>query len=173
MTWHAKAILLSVGLLGLFPKAPAALQVEGSRAEAPLAEEIRALDRRLFDLVFVKEDPAALRALLADDFHFLHDRWGLVADSPEAFVAVVHRNFAPDSVRARREVIPGEEAVHPLAQHGAIHTGRHRFYGIAAEGPEILREIGRFFHVWRRGSKGWRLAQVYSYDHQPGPAAGK
>ncbi|HJW34804.1 MAG TPA: nuclear transport factor 2 family protein [Holophagaceae bacterium] len=145
--------------------------VSGPTASPALVAELTALDRRLFELVFDHRDDTALRALLADDFQFHHDKSGLdTFTSPEAFVAAIRLNFerraTGENLRARREPLAGSEAIYALAQHGAIHTGEHRFYGLEAGKPDQLRETGRFFHVWRKVEGRWRLAQVYSYDHR-------
>lgn len=146
--------------------------VSGPAASAALTAELTALDRRLFELVFDRQDDAALRALLAKDFQFHHDKSGMgTFTSPEAFVAAIRQNFerraTGENVRARREPVASSEEVYALAQHGAIHTGLHRFYGLEAGKPDRLRETGRFFHVWHRSEGSWKLSQVYSYDHRP------
>jgi hypothetical protein len=146
--------------------------VAGPAASPELAAELTALDRRLFALVFDRRDDDALRALLSDHFQFHHDKQGFdTFTSPEAFVASIRQDFerraTGENVRARREAISGSEAFYPMAKHGAIHTGMHRFYGIEPGKPDQLRETGRFFHVWRLEQGQWKLAQVYSYDHHP------
>lgn len=146
--------------------------VSGPLAAPALVAELTALDRRLFELVFERQDDAALRDLLADDFRFHHDKTGLDAfTSPEAFVVAIRqahgRRATGEDLRARREVVPDSEVIHPLAQHGAIHTGEHRFFGQVPGQPDRLRETATFFHVWRKVEGKWKLAQVYSYDHRP------
>ncbi len=173
-------LILAASLLALLAACrktqPAALPhpvVSGPTASPALTAELQALDRRLFELVFDRQDDTALRALITDDFQFHHDKSGLgTFTSPEAFVSAIRQNFerraTGENVRARREPVSGSEAVYAMAQHGAIHTGEHRFYGLEAGKPDQLRETGRFFHVWRKVESRWRLAQVYSYDHRPG-----
>ena len=86
-------------------------------------------------------------------------------------MTAIRSNFARratgENVRARRELVPGSMAVYAMAQHGAIQTGEHRFYGLEAGKPDSLRETGKFFHVWRKVGGRWKLAQVFSYDHRP------
>ncbi|MBI3131129.1 MAG: nuclear transport factor 2 family protein [Acidobacteria bacterium] len=168
----ANLLALSLGCRTAKPTPLAHPVVSGPTASPALVAELKALDRRLFELVFDRRDDAALRALLADDFQFHHDKGGLgTFTSPEAFVASIRQDFerraTGDTLRARREPIAGSESVYALAQHGAIHTGEHRFYGLEAGRPDQLRETGRFFHVWRKAEGHWKLAQVYSYDHRP------
>ncbi len=171
----ASLLALTFGCRTAQPAPVAPAVVSGPPASPALVAELTALDRRLFELVFDHQDDVALRAMLADDFQFHHDKSGLdTFTSPEAFVAAIRQNFerraTGENIRARREPIPGSEAVYALAQHGAIHAGEHRFYGLEAGKPDQLRETGRFFHVWRRVEGRWRLAQVYSYDHRPATA---
>ncbi len=153
--------------------APAPLPVvSGPLASPALVAELTALDRRLFELVFERQDDAALRDLLTEDFHFHHDKTGLDSfTSPEAFVVAIRqahgRRATGEDLRARREVVADTEEIHPLALHGAIHTGEHRFYAQGPGQPDRLRETATFFHVWRRVEGKWKLAQVYSYAHRP------
>ncbi len=168
----AALLLPALGCRRLQPAPAQGPVVSGPLASPALVAELTALDRRLFELVFERQDDAALRALLADDFRFHHDKTGLDAfTSPEAFVVAIRqahgRRATGEDLRARREVVPGSEAIHPLAHHGAIHTGEHRFYGQVPGQPDHLRETATFFHVWRKVEGTWKLAQVYSYDHRP------
>jgi hypothetical protein len=173
----ASLLTLSLGCPSAGPTPMAHPVVSGPTAASGLVAELTALDRRLFELVFDRQDDAALRALLADDFQFHHDKHGPgTFTSPEAFVAAIRQDFerraTGGNLRARREPIPGSEAVYALAQHGAIHTGTHRFFGLETGKADQLRETGRFFHVWRKVEGRWRLAQVYSYDHRPAASPG-
>lgn len=134
-------------------------QVAGPVASESLSETLAAQDRRLGELLFVKEDAAALRALLADDVQFLHGRQGLLAEGPEAVAAFVHMGFLSRPEGAAAPVTEGEEVI-PLARHGALRQGeQHLPEHARAAGP--LGEPGRFLQVWRRSSGGWRLAQLY------------
>lgn len=146
--------------------------VPGPVASPELTARLAERDRLLFELVFEREDEAALGDLLCEDFQFVHDKWGLVAQSREAFVEKIRQGFAEQRAgrdgRARRELVPGSMKVYPIAASGAIQTGRHRFYGLEPGKPDALRESGQFFHVWRLENGTWRLARVYSFDHHPG-----
>lgn len=134
-------------------------RVAGPVAPASLAETIAAQEDRLAALLFDHEDGAALRALLAEDFQFHHGRQGLLAEGPEAFVALVHRGFLAQPRAGRPEPVADSAVVVPLAGHGAIHQGEQRLAGPA--GADGLRESGRAFHVWRRSGGTWKLAQLY------------
>ena len=56
--------------------------------------------------------------------------------------------------------------VHPIPNHGAVETGVHRFYQVAAGKPDTLVGIAKFVHVWRQTNAGWKLSRVVSYDHK-------
>ena len=134
-------------------------QVAGPVAPESLSEVIAAQDRRLAELLFVKEDAAALRALLAEDVQVLHGRQGLLAAGPDAVVALVHMGHLARPETAAAPVTEGDEVI-SLARHGALRQGEQRLpERRTAAGP--LGEPGRFFHVWRRSGRGWRLAQLY------------
>lgn len=141
----------------------------GPVADPALIAAIEAQDELLFAIVFETCDLAALEALLADDFEFVHDKWGQIADSRAKFVADIkgmcERRAAGTDVRARRERTRSE--VLPLANYGALHQGEHRFWGLEEGKAPVLRETGRFFHLWRRIDGQWRLSRVTSYDHRP------
>jgi len=143
----------------------------GPVASQQLIDEIAAQDRRLFELVFDRCDADELATMLADDFEFYHDKSGLVASTPQQFVDNVRRGCEAQAkgtnVRARREAVEGTMVVYEIKDYGAIQTGSHRFYGIEAGKPDVLRETGRLFHLWRREAGDWKLARVFSYDHRP------
>jgi Domain of unknown function (DUF4440) len=140
-------------------------------APPPSSELVAALaekDRQLFDAVFAcKLD--ALAGLIADDFEFLHDKYGLTADSGAKFMdgmrANCDRQKTGENFRARRELIEGTMTVHVLNQYGAVQVGEHRFYALQPGKPDRLTETGKFIDVWRQKDGEWKLARVISYDH--------
>jgi len=162
------ALLMVVAGGAVHAQAPV---VPGPQASPKLVEEITEQDRRLFDLVFIRCDAAALAGMLADDFAFFHDKFGQIASSPQQFVTNVREGCEAQAkgvnVRARRELVPDSMAVYPMSNYGAIQTGSHRFYGVETGKPDQLRETGKFFHVWRQVDGQWKLSRVYSFDHQP------
>ena len=108
--------------------------------------------------------------MVTDDFEFFHDKDGLTETSGAKFVADIkgHCERVKQGVdfRARRELVKDSLAVYPLNNYGAIETGVHRFYKLAAGKPDQLTEVGRFTHVWKIDNGHWKLARVLSYDHQ-------
>lgn len=147
-------------LIHLTPGAPAA----SSALIAELAEK----DRQLFDAVFgCKLD--ALAKLIADDFEFVHDKYGLTADSGAKFMDGMRQNCkaqeAGTNFRARRELVEGSMAVYVLNDYGAMQMGEHRFFALQPGQPDRLTETGKFIDLWRRIDGEWKLARVISYDH--------
>ena len=126
-------------------------------ADTDLAAEIRAADARLFD-AFNRCDVDAMGALYAEDLEFYHDTGGLDG-----------RTRTLEKTRAMCERELGlvrtlvDDEVHPVAGHGAIHVGRHRFCH-PVDGVEDCGTF-EFLHVWKRTQDGWKLARVVSYGH--------
>ena len=137
---------------------------------AALAER----DRQLFDAVFNCK-PDLLKALVADDFEFFHDKHGLVADSGAKFIGNVAGGCEKEkdgtNFRARRELVEGSMTVHVLNNYGAMQMGTHRFYALHAGKPDQLTETGKFIDLWKQEGDAWKLARVISYDHVLAPQA--
>jgi hypothetical protein len=114
-----------------------------------------------------------MRAFLADDLEFYHDKTGFSARNAEEFVAIFAKNCAerqdPKAWRSRRELVRSSLHVDPVPGHGAIQTGEHLFFereGVA--GTEKLAGRARFAQLWVIGPDGeWRLSRVLSFDHGP------
>lgn len=157
---------------GAPPEAVIRLTPGAAPPSPELVAELEALDRRLFDAVFGCDIPA-LRALVADDFEFLHDKLGRTAGNGAAFVEQVAQGCAKqatgENFRARREAVPGSMSVHVLADYGAMQMGEHRFFALQPGKPDRLTESGRFIDAWKREGGGWKLARVISYDHRLAP----
>ncbi|MCC7248907.1 MAG: nuclear transport factor 2 family protein [Lysobacter sp.] len=137
-------------------------------ASSALIAELAEKDRQLFDAVFgCKLD--TLAKLIADDFEFVHDKYGLTADSGAKFMDGMRQNCkaqdAGTNFRARRELIEGTMTVHVLNDYGAMQMGEHRFYALQPGQADKLTETGKFIDLWRRIDGEWKLARVISYDH--------
>jgi hypothetical protein len=138
--------------------------------EGPLMrEQVVARDAELFDTLFNRCEPERMRALIADDIEFYHDRDGAMSGA-DAFVADYARfcgeRRAPDAWRSRRELVVGTVTVDPVPGLGAIETGEHVFYERKGEGPEHLAGRARFAQLWVLTASGWRLSRVFSYGHR-------
>ncbi len=140
-----------------------------------MTDAIAHADRLLFEAVFRTCDLEALADLLTEDFEFYHDKWGFTANSRQAFVESI-RNLCERQkkgldFRGRREIVQGSVAVYPIGEYGAIQTGVHRFYKVVEGQSDTPAEIAKFTHLWKKDGHRWRLARVFSYDHQPADAA--
>lgn len=169
-------VLMLLMLLSFVPGVSAADEVAEVRltpGAAPASPELVALlaekDRQLFDAVFgCKLD--LLATLVADDFEFIHDKWGQTADSGASFLDAMRENCkgqeTGQNFRARRELVEGSMTVHVLNNFGAMQMGEHRFYALQPGQPDRLTEDGKFIDVWRQVDGEWKLARVISYDHR-------
>lgn len=143
-------------------------------AETASPELIAALaekDRQLFDAVFgCKLD--LLATLIAEDFEFIHDKWGQTADSGAQFMQGMRENCerqkTGENFRARREPVEGSIRVYVLNNYGAMQMGEHRFYALQPGQPDRFTESGKFIDIWRQIDGEWKLARVISYDHHLG-----
>ena len=143
-------------------------------AQPALTEAIRAADAELFALLFTGPcDTGRMRAMLADDFEFYHDKDGFIARNADEFVAVFAKTCGgrqdPKAWRSRRELVPASLHVDPVPGHGAIEAGEHLFYERkGVDGAEKLVGRARFAQVWVLGGDGrWRLSRVLSFGHGP------
>jgi hypothetical protein len=148
----------------------------GSASNLPPAEltaSIRARSQAVFDAVFETCDLAALRAVVADDMEFYHDKGGVVARSGSEFVAAIGKRCADqngsDGFRSRRELVEASLEVHPIPGYGAMEAGTHRFYERRGDGPESLAGVAKFAHVWQQVNGEWKLSRVMSYAHGAAP----
>ena len=137
---------------------------------ATLRTEITTRDAELFDVLFNHCEPERMRALVAPDIEFYHDRDG-VTRGAEAFVADYQRfctgRQQPNAWRSRRALVAESLIVNPVPGFGAIEAGEHLFYERRGEGPEQLVGRARFANLWARTADGWRLSRVFSYAHGP------
>jgi hypothetical protein len=126
-------------------------------------------DRQLFEAVFDCK-LELLASLVADDFEFIHDKWGQTADSGEAFMHGMRDNCKAQQTgqnfRARRELVEGSMSVYVLNSYGAMQMGEHRFIALQPGQPDRFTESGKFIDVWRQIDGEWKLARVISYDHR-------
>ena len=163
-------------LLAFFAAAAQAVSAPATVPEqAALTEAIAKADAELFDLLFTSGpcDTDKMRAMLADDLEFYHDKGGFNARNADEFVAMFAKNCAerqdPKAWRSRRELVRSSLHVDPVPGHGAIEAGEHLFYERkGVDGVEKLAGRARFAQVWVLGADGrWRLSRVLSYAHGP------
>jgi hypothetical protein len=158
---HRIILLVALSWIGMAyaaaPEAPIHL-TPGATTSPELVATLAERDQALFAAVFGC-DIDALRPMIADDFEFLHDKYGKVADSGAKFVANVaagcERQKAGTDFHSRRELV----------------LGTHRFYALRAGKPDLLTETSRFVDVWKLENGAWKLSRVISYGHELDPAA--
>ena len=155
---------------GLEPYLPAGARASrAAPTPAALTREIAGRSDRLFDAIFTRCAADDVGGIITADFECHHDQWGLIATSRAGFVETIRkqclRRAAGKEPASRRERLPGTQAVYPSGESGAIETGVHRFYEIAADGRETLVGIARYSHVWRHEDGAWRVARILSYQH--------
>lgn len=147
---------------------PVHAAVEQGKPE--LVEQIRELDRKLFDVGFNDCDIDAMSGIVAEDLEFYHDQSG-VMEGKDAFVASIRDGICKLDYKARRELDKASMTVHPLRDdgeiYGVIQQGEHRFYATHEGKPEQLTSTARFSILWLMRGGEWRMSRVFSYDHVP------
>ena len=158
-------------------QAPAA---SGAAPVPPLEEakeRIAALDSTMFWYAFEGCDADEVRTRITDDLRMVHDLGGIVADSGDAFAAIIRSNCAdrePGGKNAgyknRRLLVPGSDSVTPLGQWGVLHRGLHTFHEWRGEEAGWVQVGGaRFLNLWQwMPDEGtFRLQETISIDHAP------
>lgn len=145
----------------------------GPAVSQEMTEQVARQDALLFASTFDNCNAEKVAELVADDFEFYHDKWGLTASSKQQFVeataGMCKRIQEGTDFRARRELVAGSMRVYPLNNYGAVQTGVHRFYALIPNGPDRLTETAQFTHIWKNENGVWKLARVISFDHQLAP----
>lgn len=135
-----------------------------------LHDALKARDAEFFEVFFTGCDAARIKSMLTSDFEMYHDKGGLVADGAAGFVAAYAKDCEakkkPDAWRSRRELVPGTMTLHRIEGYGAIEQGDHLFYERQGDGPEKKVGKARFTQLWRLDGGTWKLARVFSYDHE-------
>lgn len=142
--------------------------MDGGLVAGPLFDELARMDNAMFEASFVTCDAAKANAIFAEDVEFYHDKDGL--SSGEQVRENTRRLTAscPGKHGVTRTIVPGSLRVFPIEGYGAVQVGVHRF----DERGAATSTVARFVSVWRLQDKTWRLARVFSLDHQAVPAAG-
>ena len=135
---------------------------DDGQAQAPLFEEIAAVDGKVFDAFNHCADAGRLdehASYFSPDVEFYHDTGGVTWTRDEMIANTrkyVCGNFT-------RELVPGSLKVYPLKEFGALSQGVHRF---------CQRATGKcggaadFVIVWRRQGDQWQATRVLSYGHR-------
>lgn len=111
---------------------------------------------------------AALNAHLTQDVEFYHDLGGSLL----GYDALSKVNAGMDNTkdRGRRVIVAGTLRVFPMRQgpdiYGAILMGDHDFF--STESGKIKKRVLRasFTHLMLLKEGVWKVARIYSYNHQ-------
>jgi CubicO group peptidase (beta-lactamase class C family) len=139
-----------------------------------LYQRIMQADRLLFEDGYNRCRLDKLDALLAGDFHFIHDQNG-AASKPDFMKGFKDSICSNPERKPIRMPVAGTIQVFPLHNegrlYGAIETGEHDFY-IKEPGKQLYKtNTGRFTNVWLQTKSGWQISESLSYDHHdPRPA---
>lgn len=135
-----------------------------------LIEQIRELDRKLFDAGFNNCDIDTMYGVVAENLEFYHDQSG-VMQGRDAYVTSIRDGICKLDYKARRELDENSMTVHALRDggeiYGVIQQGEHRFYATYEGKPEQLTSTARFSILWLLRQGEWRMSRVFSYDHAP------
>jgi hypothetical protein len=110
----------------------------------------------------------AVMSHLSSDVEFYHDLGGTLLGY-EA-LAKVNAGMDNNKNRLRREIVPGTLRVFPLRRgpdiYGAIVMGEHDFF--STDSGKVIKKTGKasFTHLMLLKDGVWKIARIYSYDHQ-------
>jgi len=147
---------------------------------------IAAIDTAMFHAAFEGCDAAEVRSHITEDFRMVHDIGGIVADSGDAFAAMLDegcKQRAPGGTQEgysnRRELVPGSDTVTELGDWGVLHRGWHTFHELRQRpagtydeddpgGPTWVKVGGgRFLNIyqWIPEEGRFRMQETLSLDH--------
>lgn len=141
--------------------------LEGGLDAGPLFDDLARMDSVLFEASFVLCDAAKANAIFTEDVEFYHDKDGFssgdqVRENTRRLTASCPREHG-----VTRTVVPDSLRVYTIEGYGATQVGVHRF----DERGAATSTLARFVHVWRLQDKRWRLARIFSLDHEAVPFA--
>ncbi|MEM7690358.1 MAG: DUF4440 domain-containing protein [Pseudomonadota bacterium] len=141
--------------------------------------QIADIDTAMFWYAFEGCDAAKVREQITDDFRMVHDQGGIVADSGDAFAAMMAEQCAAreagganEGYKNRRLLVPGSDRVTPLGGWGVLHRGFHTFHEWQAASdtqPAGWVQVGggRFLNLyqWMPEEGRFRMQETLSLDH--------
>ncbi len=141
-----------------------------STLDAALAETIASQSRLIFESGFNQCDTAAMAAAVSEDIEFYHDQGG-ITEGKQAFVDSIGKGICGLDYKATRQPVVDSVTYFPMSDKGIVYavleTGDHQFYASHDGGKAELTGVAKFSILWRREGDTWRMARVFSYDHQP------
>jgi|SRR5690606_14177056 len=133
-------------------------------AKEALLDTISRLDERYFD-AFNNCELETLREMHAQDLEAIHDLGGGPIGVKELMGA--YKSICSQSIKNRRELVPGSLKAYPLAGFGAIQMADQLFYKAEKEDEEKLVGRGKLIIFWKQTKNGWKIHRMASYDHGP------
>lgn len=133
-----------------------------------LFRDLKQQDSIFFERTFNQCDLEYLEKNISEDLEFYHDLGGY--QDRKTFLKNIRENLCSGSkVKSIRKVEESSLQIFPLYENGklyaAIQQGVHHFF-LREEGKEDVQTgTAKFIHVWKLVEKGWKLAEVLSYDH--------
>jgi hypothetical protein len=112
---------------------------------------------------------ASLNAHLAQDVEFYHDLGGSLLGYDA--LSKVNAGMDNSKNRGRRVIVPNTLRVFPMRNgpdiYGALVMGDHDFF--STESGEIKTRVLRssFTHLMLLKDGVWKVARIFSYNHQP------
>lgn len=133
--------------------------LDAIKTEAELTHAITALDKQLFD-AYNTCDLDKMKALVAEDLEFYHDKTGL-AIGRQVFLDAIKNNICG---KVQRELVAESLEVYPLKGYGAVEIGVHRF---THPWKQDHGEVGeaKFVQLWQYKDGAWKITRVISFDH--------
>lgn len=158
-----KSFVTSILIAVLAAMAPAMAEDQNTNWEAQVKKVDEAYWRE-----FNFGPSASLNSHLAKDVEFYHDLGGMEL----GYDALAKVNAGMDSIknRARRVLVPNTLRIFPMRRgldvYGAIVTGDHDFF--RTESGKIVKKWSRssFTHLMLIKDGVWKIARIYSYNHQ-------
>ncbi len=157
-----QALILVALVINLFPPTYA----QQSRG---LFSEIFQVDSLMFSTAQKDCDLESYESFLAEDFEYFHDKAGFTPskEAEMADMAIFCGKEQRSRQPLRRELIKNTLKVFPMENYGALEFCDHLFYLQINDGTEKLIGSGKMTALWKRENSGWKVARIFSYDHQP------
>jgi hypothetical protein len=154
----ALSLVLTVGSCGAL-LAQTAPSLDAIKTDAELTGAVTLLDKQLFD-AYNTCDMDKLKAMVAEDLEFYHDKTGLSVGR-QVFLNAIKNNICG---KVQRELVAGTLKVYPIKDYGAVEMGVHRFIH---PWKQDRGEVGEaeFVHLWQYKDGAWKITRVISYDH--------
>lgn len=145
------------------------INVVQAQDKSILFQELKVQDSIFFERGFNRCDLNYLKEKVTDDLRFYHDQGGF-QDKTKFLENTANNICGPGDKKPIRKVDAESLEVFPMNSggklYGAIQTGIHHFYLRETGKEDLWTSTAKFTHLWIRDLEGWKLKEVFSYDHQ-------